>query len=53
MLVKLVALGSAGYVAYKIYDNAKQARERQLQTSVAGGPLSEHATLAHSPPPGA
>jgi uncharacterized membrane protein YebE (DUF533 family) len=53
MLFKLAALGSAGYVAYKIYENAKQARERQPQTPVAGGPLSEHATLAHSPPSGA
>jgi hypothetical protein len=52
MLLKLVALGSAGYVAYKIYENAKQAREIQLQT-VVGGPLSKHATLAHSPPSGA
>ena len=51
MLIKLAALGAAGYAGYR-YFTSQQAK-RQTYTAgdnlVAGGPLSTSATLQHAP----
>ena len=47
-MIKLAALGALGYLGYKYFaNNANQnaGRREALSTAVAGGPLSDQATL--------
>jgi hypothetical protein len=52
MLIKLAALGTLGYVGYKVLQSARQDQTtRTAQPSdlrLAGGPLSDAATVQHS-----
>jgi hypothetical protein len=50
MLLRLAALGTFGYAAYKFFTPGKPAR----RPMVAGGPLSDKATIQgdpNQPPP--
>ncbi len=51
MLLKLAALGTLGYVAYRFIDGSKHRPRIEL----AGGPLSDRATIQTNPdePPAA
>jgi len=45
MMLKLAALGSLGYVAYKMYEKEKRVRESNLNAAVPGGRLSDKANV--------
>ena len=45
MLLKLAAVGTLGYIAYRYYEHSKPA----APIALAGGPLSKHATLQSDP----
>lgn len=53
-MLKLIALGVLGYAGYKYYQKnggmlaSRSNEDRQL--AVAGGPISDQATLQHAPP---
>lgn len=45
-MLKILALGALGYVAYRYFD---QQKTRPSDIRLAGGPLSDRAVLQHSP----
>ncbi|MGN6496801.1 MAG: hypothetical protein ACTHKM_02495 [Tsuneonella sp.] len=53
-MLKLIVLGVLGYAGYRYYQKnggaltSQPAEDRQL--AVAGGPISDQATLQHTPP---
>lgn len=53
-MIKLAALGALGYAGYKYYQkNTARSDNRDVNTSqnaVAGGPLSDKATVQPAPP---
>lgn len=54
-MLKLIALGTLGYVAYRYVQRANQVDSGESMPRVAGGPLSSYATVQSdpdSPPPG-
>lgn len=51
MLLKLTTLAAIGYVGYKLYQQSRAANETARRRAVAGGPLSDEATLEHAGQP--
>jgi hypothetical protein len=55
MLIKLATLGALGYFGYKYYEKNKDQFALRYggepEVALAGGPLSDRATLEHSGEP--
>ena len=55
MLIKLAALGGLGYAAYRYFGSQRTGGSGSTSSaaperiSVAGGPLSDRASIQHSP----
>lgn len=53
-MLKLAALGALGYAGYKYFQkngNPFQVRnDADRRVAVAGGPISDQATVRHTPP---
>jgi hypothetical protein len=53
-MLKLLALGALGYAGYKYYrknsDRADASAADDRRLAVAGGPISDKATVQHTPP---
>lgn len=53
-MLKLAALGALGYAGYKYFQNnsdrSETTSDRTRQRATAGGPISERATVQHTPP---
>ena len=52
MLIKLIAVGTLGYIGFKMLQSAESSeaprRSSPADLRIAGGPLSPQATLQHS-----
>lgn len=51
-MLKLAALGALGYAGYKYFQNNSNRAGRDdadRRVAVAGGPISDRATVQHSP----
>ena len=52
-MLKLAALGALGYAGYKYYQKNSHkfgSSDANRQAAVAGGPISDRATVQHTPP---
>ena len=53
-MLKLLALGALGYAGYKYYAKNRERFGRSAKEdghlAVAGGPISEKASVRHTPP---
>ncbi|MET1756861.1 hypothetical protein ABVV53_15550 [Novosphingobium sp. RD2P27] len=49
MLIRLAALGALGYVGYRYLRERPEQNENRGDVALAGGPLSEQATIQDSP----
>lgn len=49
MLIRLAALGALGYVGYRYLRERPERTENDGEIALAGGPLSEQATIQDSP----
>jgi hypothetical protein len=48
-MLRLVLLGTLGYLGYKFLGNDRAEKSKARASAVAGGPLSDKAMLVHNP----